>query len=270
MAQCVFCGEKISFLKVINKMCKSCSNTRKESIPKYKDLLIKVLEDGIIDENEQEELDNFQQAGCLLPKDIKQIEINLYTEKYSEAISDRLLTDEEEKELDNLRELLQIPPNKSNVNELIRLRALTKIQEGNFPIIEEPSVMLQKNETAYHECSSKMYELKQFKETKTSSASFRVKIVKGVYYSPPRTKTTYTREENVVLDQGNIAITNKRIIFSGGKKSISLKFDKIINIEPFSDAIVIHKGTQKPLSFFIKDAELFYITLISSMNYNMN
>jgi len=59
-----------------------------------------------------------------------------------------------------------------------------------------------------------------------------------------------THEELKVLDQGAITLTNKRIVYSGSKKTVNIPLTKIIYLEPYSDAIsIVREGKEKTQHF---------------------
>lgn len=59
-----------------------------------------------------------------------------------------------------------------------------------------------------------------------------------------------SHEELKVLDQGIITLTNKRIVYSGAKKTVNIPLNKIISIEPYSDAIsIMREGKEKTQHF---------------------
>jgi hypothetical protein len=65
-------------------------------------------------------------------------------------------------------------------------------------------------------------------------------------------------DEIRTVDVGQITVTNKRLVFSGEKKSVNVDFKKIISITPYSDGIKLErKGKQKVEYFTNLDDYIF-------------
>jgi hypothetical protein len=64
------------------------------------------------------------------------------------------------------------------------------------------------------------------------------------------------------LDQGQLYLTNKRIVFSGSKKTTNVRLDKILSFVIYSDGIEIKKDVgRNPLLRLRKDIDIFNILL---------
>jgi hypothetical protein len=59
-----------------------------------------------------------------------------------------------------------------------------------------------------------------------------------------------SHEELRNIDTGTLTITNKRLVFSGAVKNISIELKKIVSIDPYEDGISLSKeGKERPAYF---------------------
>jgi hypothetical protein len=80
--------------------------------------------------------------------------------------------------------------------------------------------------------------------------SFR--IAKGVYWRLGAFGSqSESREELKAIDQGRFTLTNKRLIFSGAKRTIDINLNKIISIEPYSDGIAVRTSGRQKTQYFV-------------------
>jgi hypothetical protein len=80
--------------------------------------------------------------------------------------------------------------------------------------------------------------------------SFR--IAKGVYWRLGAFKAqSESHEELRTIDQGTFTLTNKRLIFSGAKRTVDIKLDKLVSIEPYSDGIAVRSSAKQKTQYFV-------------------
>ena len=60
-----------------------------------------------------------------------------------------------------------------------------------------------------------------------------------------------SHEELRAIDQGRFTLTNKRLIFSGAKRTVDINLNKIISIEPYSDGIAVRTSGRQKTQYFV-------------------
>jgi hypothetical protein len=60
-----------------------------------------------------------------------------------------------------------------------------------------------------------------------------------------------SHEELKAIDQGRFTLTNKRLIFSGAKRTVDISLNKIISIEPYSDGIAVRTSGRQKTQYFV-------------------
>ncbi|MCD6568255.1 MAG: hypothetical protein J7K94_05940, partial [Dehalococcoidia bacterium] len=80
--------------------------------------------------------------------------------------------------------------------------------------------------------------------------SFR--IAKGVSWRLGAFKAqSESHEELRAIDQGRFTLTNKRLVFSGAKRTVDINLNKIISIEPYSDGIAVRTSGRQKAQYFV-------------------
>lgn len=104
--------------------------------------------------------------------------------------------------------------------------------------------------------------LKETRAVRHSGGNFgSVRIMKGVRIGGYRGQSESTQEWRV-LDQGDLLMTNKKLIFMGNKENRIMPLNKIFAIETYIDGIEITLSTKnKSIIFPVKNAYLWSSTI---------
>lgn len=138
---------------------------------------------------------------------------------------------------------------------------LEKISSGDLsglPAVDlsEMSVLMKRGEKALlalpHSVS--LVEERVRYEYQGGSQGVSLRIMKGVSYRIGGFKGHRVPiEEQKVLDVGSLVITNKRVIFTGPKKSTVFNISKIIGVEVYDDGIRINREGKQKAEYFYAD-----------------
>lgn len=128
---------------------------------------------------------------------------------------------------------------------------MTAIKEGRAPVkfVGIPSPILFKKEEEIR-CAIPSVSLREPRSVRTSSGSYggpSFRVAKGVYFRVGSFGSrSESHEEIKVIDEGILTLTNQRVVFSGQKRTLNIKLDKIISVEPYSNGIALRReGKQK-------------------------
>jgi len=228
-------------MKIFETLIKKYKDAKQKSLNKndFKNALLQAVSDGKITSKEINELEEKKIDLGLTDEDVRQMRTDVYTKAFLVAKNDKQITKEEEIELQSIQEYLGLNDAEIQINkkELARLRLLNEIQLGNLPTITVSNLVLQKNERAYWVEPVIMAEEKVIRrkyEGGSQGMSFR--IMKGVSYRVGGHRGHLTSETGVVaVSEGELVITNKRVIFRGDKKSFATKLENILDIQIFSN-----------------------------------
>lgn len=105
------------------------------------------------------------------------------------------------------------------------------------------SIILKKNEIAFLECTSFLYESRSVRYFQSSGAGARV--ARRIYLSS-RGGSSYSQDELKNIDHGNLTLTNSRLVFTGNMNSRNINLSKIVAVNLLIDAIKLSiDGHQK-------------------------
>ena len=99
------------------------------------------------------------------------------------------------------------------------------------------------------------------RERRGSSHGLSIRIARGVYYRPSAFRSRAIEwEETVHQDTGLLDFTTKHIYFSGPMKRFRVRYDRIVDFEPYGDGFGIMKDNQtaKPQVFQTGDGWFSY------------
>lgn len=250
--------EKLKSLKEKLKLSNKVTTRVAESI--YSKSLVLCLQDDKLSEKEKEFLSKLEKIFNIPSKFITTEAVKSYNRVFKKQIEDRKLTDEEEKLLDKLKDDLKLSDSMiaRSLDELERLKLLTEIQEGKLPVTPT-NMILQKNEICHWTAPAKLCEERVIsKHYKGGYSGVSFRVARGVYFRTGGFRGHPVVEKGVIeIDSGNLNITNKRVVFSGVKKTAVFPYKKLVDIQLFKDAFQITKeGRSKAQFFKVDDMEV--------------
>lgn len=157
---------------------------------------------------------------------------------------------------------------KSN-ETLLRYRKYWDLENNPLPILAT-DISLQKEEVCHFDSYCKWFEHRTVtKSISYSGLSTSIKITKGMRYRIGNiTPHKVTSDMLMEIDNGHVFVTNKRIIFMGHKKNISIKYSSILAVTPYSDGVGIEKDSGKSPILICQDADYLSRILLRLINNN--
>lgn len=140
---------------------------------------------------------------------------------------------------------------------------MSQIKEGNIPIRfegREAPIILKKNEDLIFSFPNiSLWEPRAVKKTSGGYGGPSFRVAKGVYFRVGGFQAkSKSHDELKNIDLGELTLTNKRLVFSGAKRSVNINIRKIISIEPYSDGIALRRTSKQKTEYFtnINQADL--------------
>lgn len=240
----------------------------------YKMNYEEVIKDGLIDEAEKIFLKNIKN-NILLPDEvankITEDSRTLYAQsQFNNIISDEKVSPEEWEQFNLITKNLNIDVSLDNntKEKLAKYQLFWFIENAPLPT-QEVNLNLQKNEVCYYNTVCDWHEHRtRTQRINYSGLTSRIRIMKGLYYNlgsiaPQRMSS----EELTLIDSGTAYVTNKRLIFMGGRKNITIKLDKILSLTPYSDGIGVEKDSGKsPILGISQNTDVFLRVLGRAIN----
>lgn len=186
------------------------------------------------------------------------------------TLEDGLLTLDEENALARYMEHFRLTPEQLNRNgvqtTLVQAAVIRDVASGVVPqrqnITGRVPFNLMKSETLVWVMDGVDYlEVVTRRERRGSSHGLSIRVARGFYYRPGVFRSRSVEwEETVHQDTGLLGFTTKHIYFSGPRKKFRVRYDRIVDFEPFSDGFGLMRDAQtaKPQSFRTGDGWFAY------------
>jgi hypothetical protein len=247
---------------------------RKEQLEALNATLWRVVADGQITEAELAEVDKFFYDSELSPEEIQKAEADVFSQLVYRAISDRRVSDAEFQSLDHIAVRLALPAQVRNQlrRQLEYYRLIHWLESGGeLPITQPNNIILQKNEICHLSIPAVLYEERVVRSTyQGGSRGVSIRIMKGVNYRVGANRGHIQSERALVpVSEGTFNVTNKRLVFSGNKKSNATPYPKLLDLQLYADAIQYSITTrQKPVivGFSDQSAELCAVVISRMIN----
>lgn len=185
------------------------------------------------------------------------------------ALSDRMLSPDEEEDLQQIAKNLggQITYDTATAETLDRFRLMWRIAEGDSIQIDVP-LHLQRGEVCRAYVQANHYEQRAVtRAIRYGGVTGSFRIMKGVSIRAGQISTQRVTEEVLkLLGTGTLYFTNKRLLFDGSNKTVSIPLKKIMNFTFVRDGMIVEKETGKDQLFeFSADIELLDTIMEASM-----
>jgi hypothetical protein len=188
------------------------------------------------------------------------------------VVADRRLSPAEEQALRDLQKNLGIPELRfgpATQAALDKYALLWRIENGELPFIAGPGpASLQEGELCHLACRSFWHELRNYAARgERPGAAASVKVPRGLTYrvdgaAPKRV----ARDGLAPVDWGSLYVTSGRLVFIGQKTRETLRFNELLGIEVFADAIVLEKASgRRPHLFLEGDVEVIAAVITEVM-----
>jgi hypothetical protein len=116
---------------------------------------------------------------------------------------------------------------------------VAKLNDGRLPVFEGGQLIPKKGEIVHIETSAALMKEVAVREWQGRSQGVSFRVAKGVRYRVGSTRghlvTVGTQLQ--IADTGRIAVTSKRVVYLGTRKSIEMPFAKIMGMHLYTDAI---------------------------------
>lgn len=231
----------------------------------YKKYYDNALRDGVLENSEEEFIDNLQlnlrlgeDIAFKISKDSRKQLVDLHLNK---VIEDGRISPDEWEELTSIAKNInvQIDKNSATKAQLEKMKLFWLIENAELPV-KQVNISLQKNEQCYFYIDTEWLENRTVtKRINYGGPVLRVKIMKNIYYRAGSLEVQrITSDVLSTIDNGITYVTNKRLIFVGGKKNANIPLSKILSLTPYSDGVGIEKDSGKsPILRVSDNADIF-------------
>jgi hypothetical protein len=176
---------------------------------------------------------------------------------YAENVlaADRL-TEEEERAFGDVADAFDVDETEfaTTFSDVLNRLVIARVNDGRLGVIGEPQLMTKKDEIAHLETHANLMKEVAVREWRGASSGYSFRIAKGVTYRTGaiRGKSVVVGSELKVADSGLLAVTSHRIAYMGNK-TIEMKYDKLMNMDVFSDGVRVHVSNRQNAPLFKVD-----------------
>jgi hypothetical protein len=215
---------------------------KKEQIERLREAIYNALADGVIDDRELAYINGFHKDSELSQDDFQKLCNEIFRDVVAQFIADRRVTANEINVLNNIINRLGITPDvEAWAQEKIQFYALMARIESGVPLEtgNPTGLILLKGEECYFSIPATLYDERVVARNYTGgSQGLNIRIVKGVSYRVGQQKGQMVSQTGMVpISEGYFVITNKRLVFSGNRKSVVTPFDKLIDLHLYSNGL---------------------------------
>lgn len=259
MSKCKYCGKDVGWFKSCHSECEQKHITGMQQVRERLLYCFMTKRDFYLEEVEINRLieSSFIYGTC---------KETLFVDSLDSAVKNYLndgIIDETEKwTVARFIQFSGLPQSVLNRNhaieKILQAEIVQDILNGKKPqpkitIAGSVPFMLAKNETflwLFREIT--FYEQKVHREYRGRSRGLSFRICKGVYYRIGSFKGTPIDSTYIQrIGTGNVCLTDRHFYFSCPEKSLKIPYNKVLNIETYSNGICLHKDgiDAKPLFF---------------------
>jgi len=259
-------GEEICHLLKIFELPYQTGQLKKARKKAFEILVKKAVEDRKFSDGEKEELAKASEYLMLNKEEVEkiysQVVLSVVNNYINEAIKKGVWSPKDEEILLSFcKEFnILIDLDEKSKKLLERLRLAWEIERGNYPEYKV-DINLRKEEICHFYEKATRLEYRKEVRRSSSRAYVSFRVMKGVYLTQGFGGHTYSTEVLKEVDQGTVYLTNKRILFQGRKRNISIPFSKILTFEPQKTGVIIHKDSGKPIHLEFENSDIFNLLL---------
>ncbi|MGL5980127.1 MAG: hypothetical protein ACRCZY_04470 [Phocaeicola sp.] len=268
MGKCKYCGIDAGFFKSKHNECEAAYLL---ASTKLTNMLLAAFKNFTDFYTIDTQIKNTIKENSIAEESLQNIYVQALDQAILHYLDDGLISVDESRTVARFQQYTGLPQQVLNVNrsleKVVQAGILQQVLNG---IIPTPAItiqggipfLLQKNEkiiwifrnVAY-------YQQKTRREMRGRTQGMSFRVMKGVYYRVGGFKgTPIETTHNEYIDTGVVGLTDKHLYFSSPKKSFKLPYNKIIDIQSYSDGIGLQKegATSQPLTLKGVDSWFVY------------
>lgn len=262
----------ISFVLLAGSAAVFVRQRRARARALYEHHLEDALADGVLTEEEAEELASIREDRALADAEVRMVALAIYRRALNEAASDSRITLEEDANLERLQQQLSLTERDlaEDRQQVQRVRLLARIERGLLPRVEPP-VSLDEGEVCYWALRARVAQRLHLPGTATAPARFlrfRVDGAAPFFVSGARDPLA-PREDVLPLDSGMLMITSRRLLFRGARKTITMSHIRLAQIDLYTDGIRNEEDEGAAQLYLVDDAELTAAILLAAARHRL-
>jgi len=253
----------------------STGKLKKEQIERLRESIWNALSDGRITDQELQYINSFYLESELSQEDFNNLRTEIFVQVIKQAIADRRVVESELNSIEHLIDRLEISPDlKAWAQGQIQYYSMFALIESGAPLPQgSPNgLILQKGEICHVSLPAVLVEERVVSRNyQGASRGVSLRLVKGVSFRVGQQRGQMVAQSGIVpISDGYFVITNKRLVFSGDRKSVTTPIVNLVDLHVFADGINYSVTTrQKPVIIRLpvpEEAELCALIITRLIN----
>lgn len=167
---------------------------------------------------------------------------------------DDLLTEQEESHIADVVDVLGLPFEELSSRAPMAFERLVvcRINDGRPPTLDDPPIVTKRGEIAYGAFSVALMKEVVKRELRGGTAGVSIPIGGGVRFrtGAVRGRSVVVGTELVEADQGVLVVTSLRSMFTGTKKTLEFRHDKLVGMQQYNDGLRLNVSNRQTASLF--------------------
>ncbi len=240
---------------------------RRRARQQYRDMLQRALADGRLTPEEMAELDALRAQKDLSHTEVRMIARAVYRGALRSALEDAVLTPEEDAHLHRIQQELRLEERELGEDQaqVVRLRMLAQFLAGHLPEIEAP-LQLVPGEICHWLVQGALAERLELPVARPELRGVVMRVMSDDPFTMEDERDALRPAEDILpVDLGIVAVTSRRTVFQGAKRTISIPHARVDGIVLYADALRLDElngATRRYL--LVEDAELTAAALLQA------
>jgi hypothetical protein len=234
----------------------------------YQKKLESALADGILTPEEVAELDHIRAEKELTQAEVRMVARAIYRGALREVLEDERLSHEEDQALRALQVQLGLSEADlgSDLTHLSRLRMLARVETGDLPIVDSPIALVPQERCHWVVQCTLADELDLPRSVGSEISGIRLNVLGSERFSAEGERDELRPNERILpTDIGILAVTTRRTVFQGAKRTISIPHARLEGITLHADGLRMDEiGGSTRGYLLVDDAELTTAILLQA------
>lgn len=231
----------------------------------YQEHLERALADGILTEEEAQELAAVREERDLSAAEVRMVAVSLYRRALKAAVADARITEEEDETLRRMREQLALSDADlaADVAQLQRIRVFAGVERGELPSVDSPTE-LGEGELCHWVVQATLADQLVVPGRRTALRAISFELGGDAPFSASGERSGLRESAEILpTDIGLAVVTNRRTIFKGARRTLSIPHMKLRTLDLFQDGIALEETDPAHTSYLlVSDPELTAAVLL--------
>jgi hypothetical protein len=206
--------------------------------------------------------DGDDEAAAGLPEVVAKVEpgwlarhrLPLFADAVRRAVKDDLLGVPDSARLDRISEALGASVEDLRVHEPEAFDALVigQVNDGRLPVVSDPPILTRRGERVHGVFRVDLMKEVAVREFHGGSSGVSVPLGMGVRYrvGALRGRSDVVGSELVAQDGGILAVTSTRSVFSGLRRTLEFRHDRLVDLQEYADGLRFNVSGRQTASLF--------------------